>query len=64
MSAVTSPETGHPTPPRATDQWTSARPLVGGAPVVIGAVIVGLAVVALLTSIGQAPGLAAQLSQD
>ena len=39
-------------------------PLVTGTPVVVGAVILGVAVRVLLMSLGRTPGLAAKLSQD
>jgi hypothetical protein len=47
-----------------TDVWNGSRPLVSGAPVVIGVVVLLLAVTALVLSLGRAPGLPAKLSQE
>jgi hypothetical protein len=61
---VTAPDASRPATPQQAGQWTSARPLVSGAPVFVGAAIVGLAVAAALMSLGRTPGLASKLSQD
>jgi len=61
---VTAPDTSRPATPQQTGQWTSARPLVTGTPVFVGAAVLGLAVAALLMSLGRTPGLASKLSQD
>jgi len=51
-----------PAPP-STD-WASPRPLVTGAPVVVGVIVVGVAVLAIVASLGSRPGLPSRLSQD
>ena len=50
--------------PRSGEEWTGPRPLVSGAPVVVGAVIVGIVLLAMLASVTKRPGLAARLSED
>jgi hypothetical protein len=57
---------GPPAPDRGTqaDQWTGARPLVSGRPVFIGVLVAGVAIAAVLLSLGRTPGLAATLSAD
>jgi hypothetical protein len=47
-----------------TDAWDGSRPLVSGAPVVIGVVILVLAVIVIVLSLGRTPGLPATLSQE
>jgi hypothetical protein len=47
-----------------TDAWSGSRPLVSGAPVVIGVLILVLAVTVIVLSLGRAPGLPAKLSQE
>jgi hypothetical protein len=47
-----------------THEWTGSRPLVSGAPIVIGIVVLAVALAALLLSLGRAPGLPARLSQE
>lgn len=47
-----------------TDAWNGSRPLVSGAPVVIGVVILVLAVIVIVLSLGRTPGLPAKLSQE
>lgn len=42
---------------------TGTRPLVSGAPVVIGLIVIGLAVAAMLFSLGRDPGLPAVMAQ-
>lgn len=49
--------------PEAGD-WTGPRPRVTGRPVVIGGVIIGVVLVAMLASLTNRPGLAAKISQD
>jgi hypothetical protein len=51
-----------PAPPSS--DWTSPRPLVSGAPVVIGVIVIGIAVLAIVASLGRRPGLPSRLSQD
>jgi hypothetical protein len=49
---------------RRTDDWTGTRPLVSGAPVVIGVAVLVLAITVLVLSLGRRPGLPAKLSQE
>jgi len=54
-------------PPHPADDregCTGTRPLVTGLPVVIGAVVVGAVLIALLASLGRQPDLVARLSQQ
>jgi hypothetical protein len=53
-----------PEPAPPSSDWTGPRPIVTGAPVVVGAAIVGIVLLAMLASIGRKPGLPALLSQD
>jgi hypothetical protein len=62
--AVTPPDAGRPDAAPGADRWTGERPLVTGTPIVIGLVLLGIAVTALLLSLGSAAGPAAKLSQD
>jgi hypothetical protein len=48
----------------APSEWTGPRPKVTGAPVVAGAVIIGIVLVAMFASLGKRPGVASLLSQD
>jgi hypothetical protein len=61
---VTPPDVGRPNAAPGAGGWTGERPLVTGTPVVIGLVVLGIAVTALLMSLGRAPGPASRLSQD
>jgi hypothetical protein len=53
-------------PPAAHDEtdWTGARPRVTGAPVVIGAVLIGLVVVVITVTLTRSPDIVAKLSLD
>jgi hypothetical protein len=53
-----------PVPSGETGDWTGPRPRVTGAPVVIGATVIGVVLVAMLASLTNRPGLAAKISQD
>ncbi len=53
-----------PEPAPPSSDWTGPRPTVTGAPVVVGAVVIGIVLLAMLASIGRRPGLASLLSQD
>ena len=53
-----------PEPAPPSSDWTGPRPIVTGAPVVVGAAIVGIVLLAMFASIGRKPGLPALLSQD
>jgi hypothetical protein len=45
-------------------EWTGPRPRVTGMPVVLGAIVIGLVLVAMVASLTRRPGLASRLSQD
>jgi hypothetical protein len=47
-----------------TGDWTGPRPRVTGPSVVIGAIVLGVVLVAMLASLTNRPGLAAMISQD
>jgi anti-sigma factor RsiW len=49
---------------RSPDDWTGARPLVTGTPVVVGGVVVLLVAVMMVASVGRQPGFVAALSQE
>ena len=53
-----------PDPALHQEAWTGSRPMVTGAPVVIGAVVVGAILIVLLASLGRQPDLVARLSQQ
>jgi len=53
-----------PAPTQDPGDWTGPRPRVSGTPVVIGAIVIGLVIVAMLASVTNRPGTAALLSQD
>lgn len=53
-----------PEPTRDPGDWTGPRPRVSGTPVVIGAIVIGLVIVAMLASVTNRPGAASLLSQD
>jgi hypothetical protein len=53
-----------PAPTGQSSEWSGPRPRVTGAPVVAGAVIIGIVLVAMLASLTRRPGVASVLSQD
>jgi len=53
-----------PDPAENRESWTGSRPLVTGAPVVIGAVVLGAVLIVLIASLGRQPDLVARLSQQ
>jgi hypothetical protein len=57
---------GRPSPDRMPPDpdWTGPRPLVSGTPVVIGAIVIAIALVAMFASVARRPGLPAHLSQE
>jgi hypothetical protein len=61
---VTPAEAGRPDAPRSGGRSTGERPLVTGTPVAVGVVILGIALTAMLLSLGRAPGPASKLSQE
>lgn len=48
--------------PRPGVNWMGTRPLVSGAPVLIGAIVLGIALLAMALTLGRRPGLPAALS--